>query len=322
MSGTKIINPQNQFGENLAVQNTIKENKSFFHSFSRLPINNSLSLLESFNKAGHTITLSDIWADSLPVFLHFIDTENIDDITRINFSVNDIIQTIVQGEIKTLIYNGSTWDEITLTDNTVLSNKKGVEVIKFHKNKPLTVLTKDNNPVDSKGQAFRLFIDNKPVISFVSPVDIFQKELNLPSKGYNVNLYSNGELITDNFYIDYYTGILIIDPDKFNYDPETLSIDCYEYIGTTLDSTVERDKDYLTVTRVLTTEEKQNGLITVNGAKDLISLSINSTNVFIPYTINSNNITIKLFDTTQGETAENVYNGFLISNSITYTFLI
>lgn len=198
-----------------------------YHSFSKAPAAAGLTTGQSVNKAGHTVAAKDVWAFDVP---YMFKVNNLSDLTSKSPKLNDLAW--VGAEKKYCQFNGTSWTDITSTiATTVLKNADGKDVLKFHKGL-LTPLDNSNNAgVTSNGQAYRFFVDGKPVQRWVASTDCID-ETGFPSLGYNVIVIKNStDTLLDgtDFYADYYGGTIFFTSGQST--STKFEISCFEYVG-------------------------------------------------------------------------------------------
>ena len=198
-----------------------------YHSFSKAPAAGGLTTGQSVNKAGHTVAAKDVWAFDVP---YMFKVNNLSDLTSKSPKLNDLAW--VGAEKKYCQFNGTSWTDITSTiATTVLKNADGKDVLKFHKGL-LTPLDNSNNAgVTSNGQAYRFFVDGKPVQRWVAATDCID-ETGFPSLGYNVIVIKNNtDTLLDgtDFYADYYGGTIFFASGQST--STKFEISCFEYVG-------------------------------------------------------------------------------------------
>ena len=198
-----------------------------YHSFSKAPAAAGLTTGQSVNKAGHTVAAKDVWAFDVP---YMFKVNNLSDLTSKSPKLNDLAW--VGAEKKYCQFNGTEWTDITSTiATTVLKNADGKDVLKFHKGL-LTPLDNSNNAgVTSNGQAYRFFVEGKPVQRWVASTDCID-ETGFPSLGYNVIVIKNDtDTLLDgtDFFADYYGGTIFFASGQST--STKFEISCFEYVG-------------------------------------------------------------------------------------------
>lgn len=211
-----------------------------YHAFSKAPVDGQ-SLAQSVNKAGHTITSKDVWAEKIP-HIFKIDKDSDEERNNLPAKVNDLACFVATN--KFWIFDGSSWTEITLTNGGNVPTKDGTESTIRYYSDELTALTSENNAgAHSNGFAWRYFNDEGSP-SFIAPTDSFD-EKGLPALGYNVIIKENGSPITDGIdcYVDYYSGTVFFDKDKRKAAgkaaPSKISLSFFTYIGKKLDAILD-----------------------------------------------------------------------------------
>lgn len=198
-----------------------------YHSFSKAPAAAGLTTGQSVNKAGHTVAAKDVWAFDVP---YMFKVNNLSDLNSKSPKLNDLAYV---GAVKKYCqFDGTSWVDITSSiESEVLKNADGKDVLKFHKG-ILEPLDNDNNAgVTSNGQAYRFFVDGKPVQRWVASTDCID-ETGFPSLGYNVIVIKNDtDTLLDgtDFFADYYGGTIFFASGQ-NASTE-FEISCFEYVG-------------------------------------------------------------------------------------------
>ena len=220
-----------------------KPTLSYFHSFSKMPAQNSTTLGNAINKSGHTVTASEVWASDIPYYGKMGSLEDVKSKVQPYARKNDLCYiTAGADKGKTFIYDGEgNWTQITLTAGMLLKNSKDENVLLYHKGETLTNLTAENNAnTDSANNAARLWttvgIDGQPctkrlVEQFVSPTD---KALNgLASVAFAPVI---GTLVSGTDYYDYcFSGTIL----WATASSASRSIECFEYIGPKVSTVVD-----------------------------------------------------------------------------------
>lgn len=215
---------------------------SYFHSFSKMPAQDSTSLGNAINKSGHTVTASEVWAQDIPYYGKMGSIEDVKSKVQPYARKNDMCYiTAGADKGKTFQYDGNdTWTDITATlvDGALIKNSKDEVVLLYHKGQNLTNLTADNNAnTDSANNAARLWAsrakdgtslpvgETRLIEQFVAPTD---KALNgLASVAY-APVIANGSLVSGTGYYDYcFSGTILWATARTAVTP----IDCFEYVG-------------------------------------------------------------------------------------------
>lgn len=198
-----------------------------YHSFSKAPAAAGLTTGQSVNKAGHTVTAKDVWAYEIP---YMFSVDKLADLASKSPKLNDLAWA--GAEKKYYQFNGTSWDNITSTiSSTVLKNADGKDVLKFHKGELKDLDNTNNAGVTSNGQAYRFFIEGKPVQRWVAATDCID-ETGFPSLGYNVIVIkdkSSTLLDGTDFFADYYGGTIFFASGQ-NASTK-FEISCFEYVG-------------------------------------------------------------------------------------------
>ena len=162
----------------------------------------------------------------------------------------------VDGKLVDLPAEQHTWADFTITDKSFLANADGKNVIAIHKDAEICYVHGDNNAAvnSNENSAFVRKSDGTFLDHFVAPTD--QILGGQPSLGYGLCLFlsganngkafTEGEVIGDNNYISNSFAGLIHFMDKRtetadtedNYRAIGFSVNCFEYIGDKLDTSI------------------------------------------------------------------------------------
>lgn len=204
-----------------------------FHIFSKSPVSSDIEVSQAVNKSGHTVSISDVWADSIPWFTEVSD-KSIGAARAKAASYNDLLligNTIykrrgVQNSDGTFSettadkyeesFFNDLWEEdkdftaawnyaLTGIANVVtpqsiepktitIYNKENLPVVNYHVGKTIDLLTTDNNSGFGSTMAARMFIDGKVVSQFIQPSD--KIEDGKPSSKYGVIVYTSENVNT------------------------------------------------------------------------------------------------------------------------------
>ena len=227
-----------------------KSNLSLYHSFSKMPAQDSTNLCNAINKSGHTVTASEVWASDIPYFGKMGSLADVVAKVQPYARKNDMCYiTAGDDKGKTFQYDGvGVWTDITATlvDGAIIKNAKDEAVLLYHKGKTLTNLTADNNAnTDSADNAARLWVtrakdgsaladgETRLVEQFVAPTD---KALNgLASVAYAPSI-ANGTLVSGTHYYDYcFSGTILWETKRTT----ATVIDCFEYVGEKISDVVD-----------------------------------------------------------------------------------
>lgn len=227
-----------------------KSNLSLYHSFSKMPAQDSTTLGNAINKSGHTVTASEVWASDIPYFGKMGSLDDVVAKVQPYARKNDMCYiTAGTDKGKTFQYDGvGVWTDITATlvDGAIIKNAKDEAVLLYHKGKTLTNLTADNNAnTDSADNAARLWVtrakdgsaladgETRLVEQFVAPTD---KALNgLASVAYAPSI-ANGTLVSGTHYYDYcFSGTILWETKRTT----ATVIDCFEYVGEKISDVVD-----------------------------------------------------------------------------------
>ena len=225
-------------------------NLSLYHSFSKMPAQDSTTLGNAINKSGHTVTASEVWAQDIPYYGKMGSIEDVKSKVQPYARKNDMCYiTAGADKGKTFQYDGNgNWTDITATliDGALIKNANDDVVLLYHKGQTLTNLTADNNAnTDSADNAARLWakrdtegvtIPNsgtRLIEQFVAPTD---KALNgLASVAY-APVIANGSLISGSNYYDYcFSGTILWASKRTT----STVIDCFEYVGQKVSTVVD-----------------------------------------------------------------------------------
>lgn len=248
---------------------------SYFHSFSKTPVQGSTSLGNAINKSGHTVTTSEVWAQDIPYYGKMGSLVDVKAKVEPYARKNDMCYiTAGADKGKTFQYDGAgNWTDITSTliDGALIKNSKDEVVLLYHKGQNLTNLTADNNAnTDSANNAARLWAsrakdgsalpvgESRLIEQFLAPTD---KALNgLASVAY-APVIANGSLVSGTNYYDYcFSGTILWATTRTTVTP----IDCFEYVGEKLDSSVTSLNEQIKENTVAI--ETLNGADTVSGS--------------------------------------------------------
>jgi hypothetical protein len=224
---------------------------SYFHSFSKMPVENNITLGNAINKSGHTVTASEVWANDIPYYGKMAKLSDVVDKVQPYASKNDMCYITTGDDAgKTFQYDGEgNWVDITskLVNGYVIKNSKDEDVLLYHKGVNLTYLTDKNNAntdskdTNSKYNASRLWAtiakdgtaladgETRLVEQFAGPTD---KALNgLASVTYAPSVYIGSTLKTaGSDYYDYcFSGTILWASGQSS--TTVTKIDCFEYVG-------------------------------------------------------------------------------------------
>lgn len=249
-----------------------------FHTFSKSTVRNDLTLGEAVNPSGHTVTSSQVRTDDIPAFINSFQESksaaltwaaaNVDSHVRhndilyygANFNMGfnkpscliRVAKQVVDGKLVDLPAEQHTWADFDLLSATALANADGKDVIAIHKDAKICYVHTDNNAATNSNQnsAFVKKADGTFLDHFVAPTD--QIIGGQPSLGYGLCLflsgYNNGKAFSEgeSTYIgNAYAGLIHFmttrtessDKSK-NYEVAGFSVNCFEYIGDKLDTTL------------------------------------------------------------------------------------
>ena len=261
-------------------------NLSLYHSFSKMPAQNSTTLGNAINKSGHTVTASEVWAQDIPYYGKMGSLDDVKSKVQPYARKNDMCYiTAGDDKGKTFQYDGNgNWTDITATlvDGALIKNANDDVVLLYHKGQTLTNLTADNNAnTDSANNAARLWAKRdtegvtiadggtRLIEQFVAPTD---KALNgLASVAY-APVIANGTLISGTNYYDYcFSGTILWATARTT----ATVIDCFEYVGDKIDTTISNiRKDVQDI--IGTTMEGVVASVTTNDAAQSAGIGVDS----------------------------------------------
>lgn len=272
----------------------VLESNAAAHLSSKLSLFPGQPFDNLYIKSGHTVLTNEILASDIPFFnaSSFSSIEQAWDILKDALKYNDLIQigstiykrtNIEYQDSSTfpIVGDNSTqgyFEEYNFSSNNyILQNHKGENVIKFHPNSDdiptkFDRLTMANNSgMDSNGLAWRLFENNVPIERFISPSDKILK--GYPSTGYRptVKIKKKDTLINasekTDFYFYPYNGTILLNTNArtgtSTFEISEVNASCYEYIGVTLDTLVSSLSNSIT-------QELTSGIISTNASFDAV----------------------------------------------------
>ena len=245
---------------NATYKQNSKNDLSFYHGFSKTPVEPSTSngnaattLANASTKGGHTVIGTEVWAEEIPWF-GLVPSRAVA-VTRLSglTKLNDLVKVDGEGG-KVYKYIGaddatfteaqwsSFWQEVTLTNGMTLNNRHNQPVLRYYLNQPMQTLTTTNNAsIDSKGYATRLFVNETDhtgqtsggsvVSQFAAGTDNIKN--GIPSVELNPKLYlGTTEKIAGTHYYDYnVSGTILWSTAVTSSSPK---ISCFRYIGKTV----------------------------------------------------------------------------------------
>lgn len=161
-------------------------NRTLYHTFSRVAIQEGQGVAAAVNKTGHTVTTNDVWTDidKLP--------KNTQYFGNANTAFTDLY-TVYEAKV----------DEFS-------------KYVKLYENVELSPVDGSGQDAD-KNQAWELLVDGKRIKNFIAPTDVFDTTGN-PCNGYTLKLFDKtGTQIaaTDgNWAFDYFAGLVIFERGK------------------------------------------------------------------------------------------------------------
>lgn len=250
-------------------------NLSLYHTFSKTPVDSNTSsaaaqLGNAINKSGHTVQSNEIWTESIPFFGLAATTTAIHTKFSATAKVNDLVKDS-DGKIwqrNSTAYSQSAtfdnlWSEKTksitsftkgtdgkytfteadgaLVDGSYLLNSEGVPTVKYYEKRLLTRLTADNNAnTNSDNKASRLQIAGKWIDQFIGVTDIYLNGSAAVSYAPVLRKTESSSPMQSGpgkAYMDYCaTGLILWESSAAG----TEVIDCFEYVGAKLNSTVAK----------------------------------------------------------------------------------
>ena len=247
------------------------DNLSLYHTFSKTPVDSNTSsaaaqLGNAINKSGHTVQSNEIWTESIPFFGLAATTTAIHTKFSATAKVNDLVKDS-DGKIwqrnnveysadvefadlwfeKTTSITSTTKDadgnyptaDGALLDGSYLLNSEGIPTVKYYEKRLLTRLTADNNAnTNSDNKASRLQIDGKWIDQFIGVTDIYVNGSAAVSYAPVLRKDKSSSPMQagpGKGYMDYCaTGLILWESSAAG----TEVIDCFEYVGEKLNSTV------------------------------------------------------------------------------------
>lgn len=161
-------------------------NRTLYHTFSRVAIQEGQGVAAAVNKTGHTVTTNDVWTDidKLPKNTEYFGNAN------------------------------TAFDDLKAVYNTNASEFS--KYVTLYENVELSPVDGSGQDAD-KNQAWELLVDGKRIKNFIAPTDVFDTTGN-PCNGYTLKLFDkNGTQIaaTDgNWAFDYFAGLVIFERGK------------------------------------------------------------------------------------------------------------
>lgn len=245
---------------------------SLYHGFSKTPVSSKIELGNAINKSGHTVSASEVWADEIPYFGKFGDTDLAHTKVSKDTVYGDMLfiggtsyykrNEVEYSEGKTF---NELWTDVTadFKDGYVFENRHGKGVIVYHENQYLQNLEDANNAnTNSENCAARLWVYetkegetkkvSRLVEQFVGPTD---KTLNgLASVSYAPVISPvGGEAFKDGteYSLVAFSGTVLWAEDReHNVTPQAdgsvtsdFQISCFEYIGDKLSTSIGGQQD-------------------------------------------------------------------------------
>jgi hypothetical protein len=165
-----------------------------------------------------------------------------------------VAKQVVDGKLVDLPAEQHTWADFTITDKSFLANADGKNVIAIHKGVDICYVHGDNNAAVNSNQnsAFVRKADGTFLDHFVAPTD--QILGGQPSLGYGLCLFKSGttkaltegeETGKNNYIGNTFAGLIHFMDTRSetadasdNYKAAGFSVNCFEYIGDKLDTTL------------------------------------------------------------------------------------
>ena len=273
-----------------------------YHTLSKYPVDENTSLANVRNKSGHTVTTSDIWASEIPAFFVVYDDDTRNSLAA---TEGDLCK---QGSTLYEYKNGAWSVRNALTDGEVIGG-----IIKYHKGCKAVILTDTNNSgTGGNGYSVRIRPNSDTsgtgpfISSFISSMD---KVVNgIPSVGYDPVIHDTtsstgfrGEGTGTNDYIaNCYGGVITFNTKRDQVDSQgnpignnaeiTITIDCFEYIGEKLNTSItELAKKVESVTATA-----GEGVQAVTDAATTAGLSVSTKEITVEG--ESDSVTVKALD--------------------------
>ena len=267
---------------------------SYYHTFTKLPVEDGLPLGSAINKAGHTVSATEVWTSEIPYFGKMGSTADITSKVTPYAKENDMVQ-ITSGADKDKVFRrnevdktGKTfndlWDDVTseFVDGAKFKNANGDEVLVYHKGKKLELLNEGNNAnITSKNNASRLWVgegDNRRLVEqFVGVTD---RSLNgLASVAYAPAIKKgNTDQVAGTHYYDYCVSGTILWAATNTTDSY---ITCFEYIGPKVSVSIENLQDAMKVVQ----DTIENGVVssvTSDSTADSLGITVDNTDKTTP----------------------------------------
>lgn len=217
---------------------------SYYHTFTKLPVEDGLPLGSAINKAGHTVSATEVWTSEIPYFGKMASTADITAKVTPYAKENDMVQLTTGAEAGNIYRRNSIdkegknfsdlWEEISaeFVDGAKFKNANGDEVLIYHANKQLELLNEGNNAnITSKNNASRLWVgegnNRRLVEQFVGVTD---RSLNgLASVAYApIIKKGTADQVAGTDYYDYCVSGTVLWASA---NTTTSYITCFEYIG-------------------------------------------------------------------------------------------
>lgn len=217
---------------------------SYYHTFTKLPVEDGLPLGSAINKAGHTVSATEVWTSEIPYFGKMASTADITAKVTPYAKENDMVQLTTGAEAGNIYRRNSIdkegknfsdlWEEISVefVDGAKFKNANGDEVLIYHANKQLELLNEGNNAnITSKNNASRLWVgegnNRRLVEQFVGVTD---RSLNgLASVAYApIIKKGTADQVAGTDYYDYCVSGTVLWASA---NTTTSYITCFEYIG-------------------------------------------------------------------------------------------
>ena len=262
---------------------------SYYHTFTKLPVEDGLPLGSAINKAGHTVSATEVWTSEIPYFGKMASTADITAKVTPYAKENDMVQLTTGAEAGNIYRRNSIdkegknfsdlWEEISaeFVDGAKFKNANGDEVLIYHANKQLELLNEGNNAnITSKNNASRLWVgegnNRRLVEQFVGVTD---RSLNgLASVAYApIIKKGTADQVAGTDYYDYCVSGTVLWASA---NTTTSYITCFEYIGPKVSVSIENLQDAMKVVQ----DTIENGVVssvTANSNTVALGISVDNT---------------------------------------------
>lgn len=261
---------------------------SYYHTFTKLPVEDGLPLGSAINKAGHTVSATEVWTSEIPYFGKMASTADITAKVTPYAKENDMVQLTTGAEAGNIYRRNSIdkegknfsdlWEEISaeFVDGAKFKNANGDEVLIYHANKQLELLNEGNNAnITSKNNASRLWVgegnNRRLVEQFVGVTD---RSLNgLASVAYApIIKKGTADQVAGTDYYDYCVSGTVLWASA---NTTTSYITCFEYIGPKVSVSIKNLEEAMKTVQ----DTIENGVVSsVTANNDAITLGISVDN--------------------------------------------